>query len=84
MNNRQTDMRFLEIRALLDDAEATGDPLSGCGLLSRASVQLVSLLVAEVATARIMMCSWEDISQELGITRQAAWKRYAGLNVALD
>lgn len=84
MMNRQSDIRFLELGALLEDAEATNDPLDGCALLSRALRQLEELLVAEVGTARLMMCGWEQIGQVLGVTRQAAWKRYSLVKLALD
>lgn len=80
MSHRQTDIRFTELLAVLEDAEVTGDPLSAVELLERASRVLAELLVNEVAQARMMGHSWEQLGQALLITRQAAWQRYAGLN----
>lgn len=82
MGQRQTDIRFAELLAVLEDAEATGDPLSAVQLLGRATGLLRELLVAEVAQARMGGHSWEQLGLTLGITRQAAWQRYSGLSVA--
>lgn len=79
MTHRQTDIRFAELLAVLEDAEMTGDPLSAVELLERASRVLSELLVNEVCQARMMGHSWEQLGQALLITRQAAWQRYSGL-----
>ena len=81
MTHRQTDIRFTELLAVLEDAEMTGDPLSAVELLERASRVLAELLVNEVAQARLMGHSWEQLGQALLISRQAAWQRYSGLPV---
>lgn len=65
--------------SVLEDAEMTGDPLSAVELLERATKVLGELLVNEVAQARMMGHSWEQLGQALLISRQAAWQRYSGL-----
>ena len=78
MTHRQTDIRFAELLAVLEDAERTSDPLSSVELLDRAFRALEDLLINEVAQARMMGHSWEELGQALLISRQAAWQRYAG------
>ena len=79
MTHRQTDIRFTELLAVLEDAETTGDPLSAVELLERASCLLSGVLLNEVAQARMTGHSWEELGQALLISRQAAWQRYSGL-----
>jgi hypothetical protein len=54
------------------------EPLAGLEAAARLSSAVDKLQRDLVARARAAGCSWTSIGQALGITKQAAWERFAG------
>ena len=72
------DLRWLILRDSLDECETTTDGLLSLRLLEQAAA-MVRQLTGEVVTyARQNGSTWEDVGKALGVTKQAAWLRFAG------
>ena len=74
----------MELRQLIADVEATADaPLSRIEAAAAIRVQMEQLsdelLGHFVSEARTSGCSWAQIGEALGVTRQAAQQRHGGL-----
>lgn len=59
---------------VLDVDALPADPLEALGELSRAESELEMLLRDRVSAARRQGATWEEIGQQLGMSRQAAWE----------
>lgn len=57
----------------MSDAEI----LATLPLIEKASIQVNDFLVEWVAMARSRKLSWTEIGDALGVSRQAAWQRFA-------
>lgn len=54
------------------------EPLRALASIATARATLEAETEIQVRRARHQGCSWEDIAAALGVSRQAAHKRYAG------
>ncbi len=72
--------RATEIRealdAALDDIDGDRSPLDLVGEIPILTAAIAQIVADRVAEARAQGLSWEAIAQRLGITRQAAQKRF--------
>ena len=59
------------------EAMSDAEVLSNLPLISRTSEQVAEFLVEWVEYARSRKLSWAEIGQAMGISRQAAWERFA-------
>lgn len=65
------------MRLLVHVATDTRRPLKSIGKLCRESVRIEKALTETVLSARDHGHSWTEIGRALGMTRQAAWRRFA-------
>lgn len=62
----------------LKAAAATGDPLALVAFWSSSAEMVDGKLRAAVRAARATGCSWQQVGDALGTSRQSAWERYKG------
>jgi hypothetical protein len=65
-------------RRLKTGGDWESQPLDAVAEASRAARAVEKLLRESVARARAQGCSWTEIGQALGTSRQSAWERFAG------
>lgn len=65
-----------ELRAALERVASQGDPLDTLSDLKTLERFVDDHARAQVAAARAAGASWSDIASRLGVTRQAAHKRF--------
>lgn len=73
-----TDMRYLLLEDQLRAAAQAQSSLFALQQLYGAVEMLDQLLASEVHRARETGASWEGIAESFGMSRQAAWSRWAG------
>ena len=61
----------------LAEATASRDPIVGLRAVASLRVLLESLEELQVANAREQGWSWQQIAEQLGVSRQAVHKKYA-------
>ena len=66
------------MRILVSVAVDERRPLEGVSRLCRESIRIEKALTEVVLSARRQGHSWTEIGRALGVTRQAAWRRFAG------
>jgi DNA invertase Pin-like site-specific DNA recombinase len=82
-----TASRVAELRAALDDAVARagagGDPVELLDDIATVEAFAADVADERVASARAAGASWEEIARRLGVSRQAAHKRFRSRSGAL-
>jgi hypothetical protein len=66
------------MRILVSVAIDERRPLEGVSRLCRESLRLEKALTELVLSARRQGHTWTEIGRALSVTRQAAWRRFAG------
>jgi len=66
------------MRVLVNVAVDERRPLEGVSRLCRESLKIEKALTEVVLSARRQSHTWTEIGRALGVTKQAAWRRFAG------
>jgi len=66
------------MRILVSVAVDERRPLEGVARLCRESIRIEKALTELVLSARRRGHGWTEIGRSLGVTKQAAWRRFAG------
>jgi len=66
------------VRIVVSVAVDENQPLEGVSRLCRESLKIEKALTEVVLSARRQGHSWTEIGRALGVTKQAAWRRFAG------
>ena len=70
---------------VIESGSLPANPLEALRVLSLADARLEELRREQVAAARAQGCTWDQIGESLGMSRQSAWEYYTRRTVqALD
>ena len=65
------------VKVTLSIENADRDPLGALRGITKATKSIAATAPEIVAMARAQRCTWAEIGDALGITRQAAWERFS-------